>query len=209
MKSREQGGRYRGGSTSNDQCLEVEHRRHGAFTLIELMVVVVIIGIVTAVMVPEMRGSYQDALLRSSSRKLMDVFNLAYSRAVSLNQVQRVRLDRSTGRYSIECRSAGGRGGTEFRKVRDLPGGEGVLDPRITLALRKTGDDPGPGAGDGDLRGPDEASAEPAPADAITFYPDGTAEGAEVLLTDRVGFRRGLKINPVTARVRLVELDRE
>ena len=40
-----------------------------AFTLIELMVVIVIIGIMTAMMIPEMKGTFQDALLRSTSRE--------------------------------------------------------------------------------------------------------------------------------------------
>ena len=66
---------------------ELSSRRNRAgFTLIELMVVITIIGIVTAVMIPEMKGSYQDALLRSTSRELINAFDLAYSRAVSLNQ---------------------------------------------------------------------------------------------------------------------------
>src|SRR5580698_1923883 len=72
------------------------------FTLIELMVVITIIGIMTALMIPEMKGSFQDALLRSTSRELINAFDLAYSRAVSLNQTRRVLLDEKTGRYLIE-----------------------------------------------------------------------------------------------------------
>ena len=73
-----------------------------AFTLVELMVVISIIGILTAMILPEMKGSYQDALLRSTGRNLVDVFDLTYSRAVSLNQVRRVLLDEKEGRYEVE-----------------------------------------------------------------------------------------------------------
>ena len=37
-----------------------------AFTLIELMLVCLLIAILTAIIIPEMKGTYQDALLRSS-----------------------------------------------------------------------------------------------------------------------------------------------
>src|ERR1041384_1216227 len=72
------------------------------FSLMELMVVLVLIGIMTAVIVPEMKGTYEDALLRATSRRLVDVFHIAYSRAVSLNQLHRVRFDKVSGRYFVE-----------------------------------------------------------------------------------------------------------
>ena len=72
------------------------------FTLIELMVVIVLIGIMTAMIISEMKGTYEDALLRSTARKLVDVYSLANSHAISLNQLHRVRLDRKNGRYFIE-----------------------------------------------------------------------------------------------------------
>src|SRR3989442_5795936 len=90
------------------------------FSLVELMVVLVLIGIMTAVIVPEMKGTYEEALLRATSRRLVDVFHLASSRAVSLNQLHRVRFDRITGRYLIEkAVQAGGNGGG-FTPARDI-----------------------------------------------------------------------------------------
>src|SRR5678815_2253418 len=72
------------------------------FTLIELMVVIVLIAIMTAVILPEMKGTFEDALLRSTSRKLVDIFSLANSRAVAMNRSQQVRLDSKNGRYFVE-----------------------------------------------------------------------------------------------------------
>src|SRR5687768_1339095 len=83
-------------------ALRTNRTRQLAFTLLELMIVLVLIGIASAMIVPAMHGTYEDALLRSTARKLVDVFNLANSRAVTLNQPFRVRLDTKEGKYSLE-----------------------------------------------------------------------------------------------------------
>ena len=44
-----------------------------AFTLIEMMTVLVLIGIMIAMIIPEMKGTFEDALLRSTSRDLVSV----------------------------------------------------------------------------------------------------------------------------------------
>lgn len=169
------------------------------FTLIELMTVVVIIGIMTAMIIPEMRGTYEDALLRSTSRKLVSVFDLASSRAVSRNQLHRVRLDPATGQYWVE-RSVRAGGASEFLPLTDVSGCSGEWDKRIAIEVRHA----------------EEATTEfsnppepiPNPTDAISFYADGTADAALVTLKDRAGFQLGLRLNPITARVQIVEVGR-
>jgi hypothetical protein len=155
--------------------------------------------------IPEMKGTYGDALLRSTSRALVSVFSLASSRAISLGQTHRVRLEPESGRYVVERRLRQSGSQSEFIPAKEMPGGEGALDSRIAIEVRKPADpaadqwESGAGAGaPGPERGLD-----------IEFYPDGTAQAAEVLLRDRDGFRLCLRVSPVTARVKLIELGRE
>jgi type II secretion system protein H len=180
-----------------------------AFTLIELMVVMVLIGIMTAMILPEMKGTYEDALLRSTSRELVSVCSLASSHAVSLNQAHRLRLDLKTGHYSIERPARDRASEGRFVAAQELNGGEGELDTRIVIEIHKASEDA--------LRSTDQESASVADNrpqserrdDGIMFYPDGTADASEIVLRDRDGFRLALRINPVTARVRIIELARE
>ena len=186
-----------------------------AFTLIELMVVLVLIGIMTAVLIPEMRGSYEDALLRSSSREIINVCHLTYSRAVSLNQVHRLQLDEHTGKYFVEKRVRETDQGGDFVRVQDVSGLEGELDKRITIQIRDPGEEPSPSSSpspspDGSAPLPAEPGPQLSDSNAgILFNPDGTADAREIRLRDRDGFRLGLRINPVTARIHIVELPRE
>lgn len=153
-------------------------KRGAAFTLIELMVVIIVIAIMSAVIVTEMSGTFQDALLRSSSRQLISVFSLASSRAISLNRLVRVHIDRGTGRYLLERHSRG----DDFVPA-GVPGGEGKLDSRVSVRLEE--------------------------GESINFYPDGTADGEEVVLRDREGFGLALRVNPITARVEVLQLERQ
>lgn len=170
------------------------------------MVVVVLIGVLSAVIIPEMKGTFEDVLLRSTSRELVDVFSMASSRAISLNQLHRVRLDPHTGRYVMEKRVRENPDGDEFAPVKDVPGSEGVLDTRIAIQVGRPGElSPAPQ----DAPAAEEDLAPQPPIEAIAFYPDGTADATELQLRDRQGFRLALRINPITAHVQIVEMERE
>jgi type II secretion system protein H len=179
--------------------------RRSGFTLVEMLVVVAIISIMSVAIVAEMHGTFQDALLRSTSRELAGAFNLASSRAISVNRPHRIRLDRVARRFVLE-RST--RGGTDFHPAQDIPGSSGALDSRITIQILQPG-----------VNAPDDAGQEPSrdsgntadfpslqQEEAVTFYPDGTADSRQIVLADRDGFRLALRINPVTSRVRITPM---
>jgi type II secretion system protein H len=172
------------------------------FTLVEMLVVVAIISIMSVAIVAEMHGTFQDALLRSTSRELAGACNVASSRAIAVNRPYRIRLDRLSHRYVLE-RST--RGGSDFLPARDIPGGSGTLDSHITIHILESGvnlaedageEPPGDSRNAGDL--PSNDSEE-----AVTFYPDGTADDRQIELVDRDGFRLALRINPITSRVQV------
>lgn len=183
--------------------------RKAGFTLMELMVVVVLIGIMSAMIIPEFRGTYENALLRSASRQLISAVNLAYSRSVSSNQPHRLRLDPTAGEYVIERKRSGSK--SEFVSLEGVIGAKGKLDGRVTIVIQEpelagANLDAQP-SGPADLM-EDQPKASELPPDEITFYPDGTADRREIVLRDRDGFGLTLRVNPVTSRVRIVEMAR-
>lgn len=178
--------------------LRISNRRPAAaFTLMELMVVIVLISIMTAMIIPEMKGSYEDALLRSTGRELAGVLSLAASRAVSQNQAHYVLWDAKTGHYQVASRQhVSGR--EEMVPLRDVAGGEGKLDKRISIHILPTSEMGVPA----EAADPSEARVD---RDSIAFFPDGTAEAVEIQLRDRAGFQLVMQLNPVTGRIHLSE----
>ena len=168
-------------------------RRH-AFTLMELMVVILVVTILTAMIIPELRGSFEEALLRSSARRLAGACDVAYSRAVAAGRSQRLRFEPSTGRYRVEARAHAPKSDAAPTEVPDAAG---TIDPRITVVLRHA-DAPAPAT----AAVPDPESAG---GEGIGFNADGTADAAEFELSDRGGFRLVVRVNPITARIRVID----
>src|ERR1041384_3873949 len=101
-----------------------------AFTLVELMVVITIIAILTGVMVLEMGGSYEDALLRSNARKLIDVCDAASNRAIAAHQAQTLKIDVASGKFVVQAKVSG----EENERAEVI---EGELDKRVALIIRQ------------------------------------------------------------------------
>ena len=173
------------------------------------MVVIVLIAIMSAVVIPEMKGTYEDALLRSTGRNLATAFGTAYSRAVTLNQLHRVRIDRTENSFFVESMVRGNGGLGELPQDQDFPGSKGELDSRISIEIRNPEPDTASETQTGEQSGFENKSPTENGIEMIRFYPDGTADAKEVVLEDRDGFRLALRINPITARVRVTELERK
>jgi type II secretion system protein H len=175
-----------------------------AFTLIELMVVIAIIAVMTAVIIPEMKGTFEDALLRSTARDLISTIDFAHSKAISGNRPHRIRIDTQKHEYVIEKQVPDGPP-DEFTPLPDSMDVRGQLDARISVAMRETPPMP---TEDSFAQGP-EFGAPPETAtfsrDTIVFKADGTTDAREIVLQDRTGNVLQLRINPITSRVRIVE----
>ena len=178
----------------------------GAFSLIELMVVLALIAIMTALIVPQMKGTFDEALLRSTARQLVDALSLASSRAVTLNHPHLVRVDRNNGRYIVEEARRAEQSDNPLPPGRKAAAAQGTIDTRISIEIRKASEEPPDGAEPATALPSGDELRNGKPDQTITFYSDGTAEAAEITLADPEGFRVSLRINPVTARAQIIEL---
>ncbi|MCL4181596.1 MAG: prepilin-type N-terminal cleavage/methylation domain-containing protein [Verrucomicrobia bacterium] len=178
-------------------------RGRAGFTLLELMVVCVVIGVMTAMILPEMRGTLEEARLRSSGRGLVSVFQLARSRAITTREAHRVRFDLENHRCHLERRARPEESVSGYVPAGVPLGTSGALDPRIEVEFRQARNvDEDLGAGVGGEWGGEVLKV-------ITFYPDGTVDAGEMVLRDRQGFELGLRVHPATGRVELKELPRQ
>jgi type II secretion system protein H len=182
-----------------------------AFTLVELMIVVVVVAILSAVLVSEMKGTFEGELLHSTSRSLTGALGVAYRQSVTSNQPHRLRIDATKGRFMIERRDTAGESASGFVPLENVSDANGSLDPRITVEITDTEDVE---ENESSTESPAEPGDEDAQEDqkdstAILFMPDGTTEKREIHLRDRQGFGIALRLNPITARVKLVQLERK
>jgi len=115
----------------------IRRSKPSGFTLIELMVVIVLIAIMSTMIIPEMQGTYDDAILRSSSRSLVNLLNMTSTRSVTANQIFRVRFDLTTGQYCVEKCVRERATEYEFAPLTGDSDYEGKIDSRLTLSALK------------------------------------------------------------------------
>ena len=200
------------------------------YTLVELMVVIVLIGILSAAILPQFGGTYDEARLRAASREIVALCHLGHSQAVTTGREHRVRVDAARGRLRLEEKVEAPPEAAAEIAVAWRPSDAAQrfdVPPSITLAAHALrggwrggwDDDSGDRWGDRGDRGDrgtdrlgddgsrwgerDDARDGRSGGGAIHFLPDGTVEAPRVALRDRSGCELWIDVHPSTARVRV------
>jgi len=175
------------------------------FTLVELMVVIVLIGIMTAVILPGMKGTLEAELLNSTSRQLVSALRNASNQSITLNVPHRVRFDSSRSKFMIERRAPIAESETGYLPAK-ISGSSGEMDPRIRIEIHEQELERDENE---EYEAAEDETEEQVDLDHIQFNTDGTAQRREIRLRDRMGFGVALQINPITSRIKVVNLERE
>lgn len=75
------------------------------FTLIEILLVVIVLGVIAGLTLPNMRGAYNDVILKTSVNDLAFLMRYAQSRAVSKASEVRLEFNSDNDRYWLTERS--------------------------------------------------------------------------------------------------------
>ena len=179
-------------------------RSTAGFSLLELMVVVIILAILSAVTVAEFSGTREEAHLRASARRLVMLLRLSHSQAVTTHKIHRLALKVDTGRFWIEALREGDRTDRHFAPTTHLPRSQGGLEKGISMRIRR----PAVRSYQSRQRRGRTSTDDESPLEVIHFRPDGTADARDVELSDTQGFVLQLTIDPTTARVSLTSVGR-
>ena len=137
-------------------------RNRAGFTLLELLVVLVLVGVITAVAAPAVGAGIQTLRLQSAARHVAAALRLARGRAIRSQEIQLVSLDRTRNQVTVAS------GDLEFQRSFQLPPGV-----RLQEALLLDGSPPRPG---------------PAPERTDFFFaPNGLTQALEVRLVNSRG----------------------
>ncbi len=168
-------------------------RRRG-FTFLEVMVVIVLLGVLMAVTLPNMRGTGQVAALRGAARELAAGLRIARQRAISTHREVFVLFDLEGDRWRINLNIDPEEEPDSHRYSRDSLY---ELEMPVTLPPKVFFDS--------------VASDEPPPADQrdslamVVFYPDGRASAAQITLRNERGRALTVELAASTGRVLVYE----
>jgi type II secretion system protein H len=144
----------------------------GAFTLIELILVLALLVIITSLAAPPMANFIRGRAMDSEARRLMALMHAGQSRAVSEGMPMMLWVDEKQGTYGLQAETTGKAGDPKAENLS--------VDSTLQITV--------PNAG---LSAPTTFNNLP----AIRFLADGTVDESSpqtLQLTDSAGFKRWL-----------------
>ncbi len=166
---------------------QAERRRHGrrlGFTLIELMLVLAVIAISSALVWPTVSTLYGGASLKAVSRNVMNLVKFTRSTAVTRNWICRMEWNPASRQWAVTAETKAGTNPGEFTRV-PVPANIREMVPKgiVIFPLRV-------------LR----AGIQMEEAYSIEFRPDGTCDEAFVYLGDAQGRMYTVALVPMTGQ---------
>lgn len=104
--------------------------RAPAFTLVELILVMLVIATVLAVSAPMMRGFFKSRQPADAATSVLSLTQYAHTQAISRGQVWRLNVDARSGKYWLTYQKAGA-----FVRARDDMGRDFSVPEGVTVRL--------------------------------------------------------------------------
>lgn len=156
--------------------------RQTGFTLLELIVVLVLLGIIAVLVAPGLGGSLENAKLKTASRELLTALRVQRSEAIAQGRIITLRFAGDESNYRIDGEPV------------NLAEGLSVVYQAATGAVSQG------------VQGPDvQGEALPVTGNNdLAFYPDGSSSGALLQLRLGEGLRY-IRIDWLTGAVSLLD----
>lgn len=183
-------------------------RASRAFTLVELMMVVIVLSVVAALTIPDIKSAANRARLDSGARRISDLCDLGYRSAVATGRVHALIFESDRRYYMLfsEGRQQnpvlGGASSSDSSADPADPNGPPELTPVDTGGF---GNEMPDGVTIQSVKLANDVLSHDEGRIRILFFPDGTTEFATIVLTDELGSKRLIKLNGISGVVSVDE----